>query len=77
MEVLLSKNSIGFFSNINKQNFTDRLLSLLETYAQNVMFDGLEKNFNEHNLAVSIVNSPNNRSEPIIGFTFGMYNPYL
>ncbi len=41
------------------------------------MFDGLEKTFNEHNFAVSIVNSPNNRSEPIIGFTFGMYNPYL
>jgi hypothetical protein len=41
------------------------------------MFDGLEKTFNENNLAVSIVNRPNNRPEPIIGFTFGMYNPYL
>jgi len=41
------------------------------------MFDGLEKTFTEHNLAVSIVNSPNNRPEPIIGFTFGMCNPII
>lgn len=51
-----------------------RLLSLLETYSQNVIFDELDKTFIENNLAVSIVNKPTSRTEPIIGFSFGMYN---
>ncbi|CAF3803910.1 unnamed protein product [Adineta steineri] len=47
-----------------------KLLSLLETYSQNLMFDELEKSFTQTNLAVSIVNRPNSRLEPIIGFAY-------
>ncbi|CAF3581884.1 unnamed protein product [Rotaria sordida] len=47
-----------------------KLLSLLETYSQNFIFDELEKSFIKTNLAVSIVNRPNSWMKPIIGFSF-------
>ena len=43
----------------------------MEAYSQNVIFEEPERSFNENNLVVSIVNRPNSRSEPIIGFAFG------
>ncbi|CAF1521988.1 unnamed protein product [Adineta ricciae] len=51
-----------------------KLLSLMEAYSQNVIFEEPERSFNENNLAVSIVNRPNSRSEPIIGFAFDSNN---
>ncbi|UJR37227.1 hypothetical protein I4U23_029936 [Adineta vaga] len=47
-----------------------KLLSLIETYSQNVMFNELERSFIDNNLAISIVNRPNSHSQPIIGFAF-------
>ena len=51
-----------------------RLLSVLETYGQHVILDELEKSFVQTNLAVSIVDQPNNRTKPIIGFAYGLYH---
>jgi hypothetical protein len=50
-----------------------RLLSSLETYSQNLKSNQSEQNFNEDHLSVSIINLPNNRTKPIIGFAFGLY----
>ncbi len=69
MEVLLSKKIFNFLNKKIKLYF--RLLSLIETYSQNLIFDELDKTFNRNNLAVSIVNRPARRTEPIIGFSFG------
>jgi len=54
-----------------KRKFYFRLLSLIETYSQNLVFDELDKTFDKNNFAVSIVNKPASRIEPIIGFSFG------
>ena len=44
----------------------------MERSSQNLIFNELEKTFHQNHLVVSIVNKPNNRKEPIIGFSFGM-----
>ena len=57
----------------NDQTFLliDSLLSSLETYNRNLITTELNLSMIQPNLAVSIVNQPNNRSEPIIGFVYG------
>jgi hypothetical protein len=60
---------------MNNQLFS-RLLSSLEAFSQNVISNDSDTTFMENNLAVSIVNMPNNRTKPIVGFAFGLYFPY-
>ena len=49
-----------------------KLLSSLDQYAHNLKMttNELDQNFHEKNLIVSIVNMPNNRAKPIVGFAF-------
>ncbi|CAF4016929.1 unnamed protein product, partial [Rotaria magnacalcarata] len=68
---LLSVESILQMQEAQKMNSSAvRLLSLLETYSENLVFDELEKYFVKNNFIVSILNKPNSWSEPIIGFSF-------
>ncbi|UJR08985.1 hypothetical protein I4U23_013235 [Adineta vaga] len=65
---LLSSKAIHHAQKTNRSIV--KLLSSLETFSQNFKSNQLEENFMQDNLAVSIVNMPNNRTKPIIGFTF-------
>lgn len=48
-----------------------KLLSSLDQFAQNLKSNEFDQTFQEKNLVVSIVNMPNNRAKPIVGFAFG------
>jgi hypothetical protein len=48
-----------------------KLFTSLDQFSQNLKINEFDQNFNENNLAISIVNMPNNRTKPIIGFAFG------
>jgi len=66
IKVLLSKIILLILS--LKTQLSLRLLSSLDIFSQNIKTD---ETFIENNLAVSIINLPNNRTKPIIGFAFG------
>ncbi|CAF3706849.1 unnamed protein product [Rotaria socialis] len=71
VDKLLSSESILKLQEVKTSNRSIvKLLSSLERFTQNLKSDRLEQNFIETNLAVSIVDMPNNRTKPIIGFAF-------
>ncbi|CAF1436686.1 unnamed protein product, partial [Adineta steineri] len=47
-----------------------KLISSVEKFSQNFISNKSDENFVENNLVVSIVNMPNNRTKPIVGFAF-------
>ncbi|CAF1096359.1 unnamed protein product [Rotaria sordida] len=68
---LLSSKSTLQMQQAQKSNRSIvKLLSSLETFSQNLKSNQSDQTFIEHNLAVSIVNMPNNRTKPIVGFAF-------
>ncbi|CAF3607981.1 unnamed protein product [Rotaria sordida] len=64
---LLSSKSTLQMQQAQKSNRSIvKLLSSLETFSQNLKSNQSDQTFIEHNLAVSIVNMPNNRTKPIV-----------
>lgn len=57
-------------SNVNSNGSIVRLLTLLERLSQNFILNDSEKYIHKTNLLISIVNQPNNRSNPVLGFSF-------
>ncbi|CAF1015720.1 unnamed protein product [Adineta ricciae] len=65
---ILSSKSIEQAQKTNRS--VVKLLSSLETFSQNMKSNQFDATYVQDNLAVSIVNMPNNRTKPIIGFEF-------
>lgn len=61
-------------SNVNSNGSIVRLLTLLERLSQNFILNDSEKHIHKTNLLISIVNQPNNRSVPVLGFSFSMFS---
>ncbi|CAF2659062.1 unnamed protein product, partial [Rotaria sp. Silwood2] len=68
---LLASKSIKEMQEAQKSNRSIvKLLSSLEKFSQNLKLNQSDQNFIENNLAVSIIDMPNNRTKPIVGFAF-------
>ena len=50
-----------------------RLLSSLEAFSQTLRSNELDNNFVLNHFAVSIINMPDGRRQPIVGFAFGSF----